>query len=131
VPIWHPLLAVPEVVLAVLVVLEPLLEQAAVTNARAAANATDMMSLPVVRTNLPFLGVSAVQGSVYWSSAGSMVSWFLGGRTIDRCPELSPLRTDQEHCEPVRPQGFPLTAGLRSEAESAPSRTTTNHRAMM
>ncbi len=69
VPIWHPLLAVPEVLLAALVLLEPLLEQAALTNARAAANATDMVSLPIVLTNLPFLGVSAVQGSMCWSYA--------------------------------------------------------------
>ena len=78
VPIWHLLLAVPEVVLAVLVVLEPPLEQAAVTNASAAANATDIVSLPIVRTNLPFLGVSAVAGSMYLVCCGQHGYSFLG-----------------------------------------------------
>lgn len=64
-PIWQ-LVVAAELLLAVLVLLPPLLEQAALSNARAAANATDVVSLPIFLTNLPFLGVSAVQGSLCW-----------------------------------------------------------------
>lgn len=68
-PNWHPVVVAAELLLAVLVLgLVPLLlEQAALSNARAAANATDVVSLPIFLTNLPFLGVSAVQGSLCWS----------------------------------------------------------------